>query len=206
MRAVNLLPKEESYGKKQAPLPLLVGVGLAVVVTVSLCAAFLRASSTVAGRQNALDEAQARLDALPPATPTQAVSSNITSGLTAEQQARVTAVGQALSRRIVWDRLLREISQVLPSDVWLSSLSANSPLTATSAVAATPVPGAPPTGFTMNGYTYSQDGVARVLARIQVLPDLTNVQLQKSLATKAGGTTVVQFTILADVRAPKGAS
>jgi Tfp pilus assembly protein PilN len=205
MRAVNLLPKEESYGKKSAPLPLLVGVGLAVLVTVAICAGFLQASGKVADRQQQLEDRHGQLDALP-VPPRSASTASVVSGLSAQQQARVTAVGQALSRRVVWDRLLREISQVLPGDVWLSSLDAKSPLMATSAIASAPVPGAAPSGFTLSGFTYSQDGVARVLARIQVLPDLTNVQLEKSSSTQVGDRNVVSFTILADVRAPGGAS
>ncbi len=205
MRALNLLPKEESYGDKSAPLPLLVGIGLGVVVLVALSAGFLQANGKVADRNQALQDSEAQLNALPivPVDRTSAIRST----LTAEQQPRVAAVGQALSRRVVWDRLLREVSQVLPDDVWLTSLTAKSPILATSPLAPPgPVPGATPTGFILSGSTYSQDGVARVLARLEVLPDLTNVQLQTSALTQIGTRNVVSFTILADVRTPVGAS
>jgi Tfp pilus assembly protein PilN len=64
------------------------------------------------------------------------------------------------------------------------------------------VPTAPPapTGLTLQGYGYSQDGVARLLSRLQVVPDLTNIQLQTSKVTQVAGRNVVQFTIMADVR------
>jgi Tfp pilus assembly protein PilN len=205
VRALNLLPKEESYGGKSAPLPLLVGLGLGVLVLVALSAGYLQASGKVADRKQTLQDSQAQLSALPivPADRT----SSIQSALTAAQQPRVAAVSQALSRRVVWDRLLRELSQVLPDDVWLSSLTAKSPILATSAITpAGPVPGAAPTGFVLNGFTYSQDGVARALARFEVLPDLTNVQLQTSALTTIGERNVVSFTILADIRTPIGAS
>jgi Tfp pilus assembly protein PilN len=205
MRALNLLPKEDSYGDKSAPLPLLIGVGLAVVISVALSAGFLQASGKVADHKQVLADQQDRLAALP-LVPQDSMSA-IRSTLTAAQQPRVTAVGQALSRRIVWDRLLREISQVLPDDVWLADMSAKSPILATSPIVpAGAAPGATPTGFTLDGFTYSQDGVARVLARFEVLPDLTNVQLQKSIVTKVGTRNVVSFTILADLRTPVGAS
>ena len=61
-------------------------------------------------------------------------------------------------------------------------------------------------GFTISGYTYSQDGVARLLSRLNVLPDLHNVQLQTSSLTKVGTQDIVQFTILADVAPPGAAS
>jgi hypothetical protein len=67
-------------------------------------------------------------------------------------------------------------------------------------------PGAAPTGFVINGYTYSQDGVARLLSRLVVLPDLHNVQLQTSSLSKVGSQHVVQFAILADVSPPGAAS
>jgi hypothetical protein len=72
-----------------------------------------------------------------------------------------------------------------------------------SASTAAPAPGtaaAAPTGFTIMGYTYSHDGVARLLSRLSVMPDLTNVQLQTSARAKVGSQEVVQFTILANVR------
>ena len=59
----------------------------------------------------------------------------------------------------------------------------------------------PPIRVTINGYTYSQEGVARLLARLSVLPDLTDVQLQTSALTEIGDRPVIQFTILANVRA-----
>ena len=62
-----------------------------------------------------------------------------------------------------------------------------------------------PTGFTLDGYTYSQDGVARVLTRLMVVPDLSNVQLSSSSVTKVGTQNIVQFTIVANVRPPLGA-
>jgi Tfp pilus assembly protein PilN len=130
----------------------------------------------------------------------------VEAGLAGEHKARVSAVTSALSRRVSWDRVLREFATVLPSDVWLTSLTAHAPSSPASSAPAAPVaPGTAPDGFVINGYTYSQDGVARLLSRLNVLPDLTNVQLQTSSLTKVGLQDVVQFTILANV-SPPGAS
>jgi hypothetical protein len=54
--------------------------------------------------------------------------------------------------------------------------------------------------MTLMGYTYSHAGVARLLARLTVLPDLTEVQLQTSALAKIGEREVVQFTLLANVK------
>jgi hypothetical protein len=52
----------------------------------------------------------------------------------------------------------------------------------------------------MQGYTYSQEGVARLLSRLQVVPALENVKLISSAQSTLLGQTVVTFSIQADVR------
>jgi Tfp pilus assembly protein PilN len=62
------------------------------------------------------------------------------------------------------------------------------------------------TGITLQGATYAQSGVARLLSRLSVAPVLTNVRLQSSTLAESGSAKLVQFTILADVRTAGGAS
>ena len=205
MRAVDLLPRDERAKRTTAEqAPIYVGLGLLLVVTVVLCVMFLGASASVKDKQNALGDARRQIALLPPLPKAQTA---IEAGLAGEQKARVSAVTSALSRRVSWDRVLREFATVLPSDVWLTSLSAHAPSSPASAAPAAPAaPGTAPDGFVISGYTYSQDGVARLLSRLNVLPDLSNVQLQTSSLTKVGLQDVVQFTILADVAPPGAAS
>ena len=61
---------------------------------------------------------------------------------------------------------------------------------------------APTDNFTTQGYCYSQDGVARFLARLEIVPDLVDVKLGTSGATRIGNRDVVQFTIGARLRQP----
>jgi Tfp pilus assembly protein PilN len=192
MRAVNLLPKDD--GRPRGPAfrndPLVIGgvVG-AVLVTAVLAAMFLTASTGVADNQKRHDAAVAELAATP--VPPPAVPG--VSELEQEKAARIGALSAALSGRLAWDRVLREVSLVLPDDVWLSSLSATAP------VAASPTTTA---GFSINGRTYSHDGVARLLARLSVVPQLSNVQLLHSaMATSDTGRKVVEFSINATVKA-----
>ena len=205
MRAVNLLPRDERAKRTTAEqAPIFVGLGLLLVVFVVFSVLYLGASASVKDKRNALGDAKAQLALLPPLPKAQTA---IEAGLAGEQKARVSAVTSALSRRVSWDRVLREFATVLPGDVWLTSLTAHAPSSPASAAPAAPTaPGAAPDGFVINGYTYSQDGVARLLSRLNVLPDLTNVQLQTSSLTKVGLQDVVQFTILADVAPPGAAS
>jgi Tfp pilus assembly protein PilN len=205
MRAVNLLPREQRRRKTRAEqAPLVVGLGLVLVVAIALSAAFLMASANATDRQSQLTSLEGQLKVLGPLpkgpTPIEA-------GLAGQKQSRVVALTSALSRRVYWDRVLREFSLVLPDDIWLTSLAARSPSSpASAAPAPAKAPGAPPTGLTVNGYTYSHESVARLLSRLSVLPDLENVQLQRSTLAEVGSQTVVQFVILADIRPPGAAA
>ena len=55
--------------------------------------------------------------------------------------------------------------------------------------------------MTFAGYTYSQEGVARLLSRLAVVPALQNVKLVSSARDRPWGTRrVISFSIEADVR------
>jgi Tfp pilus assembly protein PilN len=191
MRAVNLLPRDDKRrrsGTDARENPAVIGgVAGVVLVTAILAAWFLTASAGVADNQKRRDAAQAELAATPVPQPTSPGASQ----LEQEKSARIAALSGALSGRLAWDRVLRELSLVLPDDVWLTSLSATAP-----------TPGATsPAGFTINGSTYSHDGVARLLARLALVPHLASVQLGHSAAaTSENGRRLVEFTINANVK------
>jgi Tfp pilus assembly protein PilN len=201
MRAVNLLPREASVirTKKEGPnvVPIVAGAGGLLVVT-ALVAAFVVANGHVTSRRAALERAKTQLAE----TPARNDASLAENKLLSDRDRRAVALAAALSRRVAWDRILRRFALVLPDDVWLTNLTGDTPTSTTDIAAATTAPGADqaPTGLTLEGYSYSHDAVARLLSRLAVVPDLKNVQLQKSTAVTLGGTRVVQFTIAADVR------
>lgn len=111
---------------------------------------------------------------------------------------RRTALASALAGRVAWDRVLRRFSLVVPGDVWLTTLALQGEAAETDAAAGAPAAGGQ--GFSLVGYTYSHDGVARLLSRLELLPELADVQLQSSTLTELSGRRVVQFTIGASVR------
>ena len=191
MRAVNLLPRDEptrSFEAKRGVVFL--GGGGGALVTVAIAALLIGAGGAVKQGHQSLDLLNAEILAVPKPVVSKSESQD-DSAFAAEKAARITALSTALGGRIAWDGVLRQISQVLPEDVWLSGLTTT---------AADPTTGA--ASLTLNGSTYSQDGVARFLSRISVLPALSNVQLQTSAVdpAKAGG--VVQFVIMAGVKTP----
>ena len=142
--------------------------------------------------------------------------------LALQRDQRIAALSSALDGRLAWDRVLREISAVLPGDVWLTSLTAEhstpppAPATTTATTttestttttSTTPAPALaaplpPPTAGPLNiaGYTYSQEGVARFLTRLGVVPALQDVTLLSSERTTVAGRRVFTFSIKADVR------
>jgi Tfp pilus assembly protein PilN len=205
VRAVNLLPADvarRSRVRVPSP-PVLVGAVGGLVVVLALAAAFVLASNAESSKLEELNQRQDELTLLPlPAEEPAAAESTLAS----ELAPRVAAVSTALANRVAWDRVLTRFSRVLPEDVWLRSLDLKAPAPRAPAKAKTEAD-APtaPNGVSVEGYTYSHSSVARLLARLALIPELTNVQLESSSVTELAGRRVVQFTVLADVR-PQGLS
>ena len=115
--------------------------------------------------------------------------------------ARMAAAGTASEKRVAWEALLADVSRVLPNQVYLQGLSAQSPTPLAPGAAApaptTPAPTTPTTaapgasGFSVTGVASSHVKVAVVLDRLASLPWLTNVTLVSSASGGASGTTLV---------------
>ncbi len=216
MRAVNLLPgdleRESSQGGRT---PIVVAGGGIAAVTTAALVLFMSASGSAADQRSQLESIRASIVQVPsPGQPA------VAPGAFAQQRAdRVAALAAAMSTRVPVDRLLRELAFVLPEDAWLTGLTATAP--AGSPGSSAPSAAATP-GVTIQGATYSQQSVARVLARLAALPVLSDVRLSASARrdplegqsgdgeTKTGkkakkSKPVVTFTITAIIR-PGGAS
>lgn len=204
MRAVNLLPRDEprqSFGGTSARFAVGGTIGF-VVVSALLATSILSAGGAIKEKRDTLEGLRTALAALPHANPDDTAQN---AQLETEKAQRIAALAGALGGRIPWDRVLREVSLVLPDDVWLTSLSATSPAAPTAAAAA-PAGSAVTNGFVLSGATYSPAAVARLISRLAVVPDLENVALQTAAATKVGEKKVVSFTIVASVKAAGVAS
>lgn len=218
MRAVNLLPRdlERTRGDGSRLLVLLVAGG-AAAVTAGMVMVFLSASGAAGDRRAELAAVEAAIELVPggAGTPPTVTAAN----LVQERTDRVAALAAALSTRTSFDRLFRELSFVLPADAWLTGITAAAPASA-APTGASPG-GTPPAssteaqGVTIQGATYSHRSVARVLARLSVMPSLEDVRLTASArvepqadATDDAKTTkkkkkqkpVVTFTVSASIR------
>ena len=206
MRAANLLPPDLRTTRRKPPAAAIAAVAAGALVGAAITGGFLAERGKVNERRVELESLQAQLAAVPrPTQPKVRVSPQVT----AEKDARLAALNTALAGRLAWDRVLRELSLVLPEDVWLKSLSAKSPQAATGAPNTTPATGTaaagqPTNGLVINGFTYSQEGVARLLSRLALVPNLDNVKLQSSSVTDVASRRLISFAIAADVRPAGG--
>jgi Tfp pilus assembly protein PilN len=202
MRAVNLLPVEDRGGRRRPPAAPLAVAGVGVLLASVLAAGFFSASGKVDEREQELTAVERQLAAARRAAkPSKPAARR---GRATERDQRLTALNDALAKRLAWDRVLRDVSLVLPDDVWLSSLSAD-------AAEPTEASSEPPTAavgrtLTFTGFTYSQEGVARLLRRLGLSRELGNVRLQQSTVTEVGREEIFGFTVLADVKAAGGTS
>jgi len=215
MRAVNLLPRdlERQGADGDGRIPIFVAGGGIVAVTALAAFLFVSASGSVSDEQSRLDSVKANLARVPSSAEPPVASGTIAQ----ERSDRVAALTAALATRVPLDRLLRELGYVLPEDAWLTGLSASAP--ESGGAGATPGSSAPAStgtqGVTIQGATYSNGSVARVLARLAAIPSLDNVRLAstarvepaaassdaKSAKSKAKKKqrTIVTFTIAANL-------
>jgi Tfp pilus assembly protein PilN len=198
MHAFNLLPKEEvrvERESKQSAIPHVIVALAGVLVFAALAAFYLSSSAGVTKKTGELDDLRGDLASLQvpekqPESP--AAGANIDS----ERSARTAALSTALADRLAWDRVLRELALVLPADVTLATLDATAPSPGSAGAATSSAVST----FRVTGTSISQASVARLLSRLQVIPELQAVQLEFATASDDPSKPGVNFAITASVR------
>jgi Tfp pilus assembly protein PilN len=187
MQAVNLLPayarpagRWATFGRELSPARVVrIGGIVAAVFAIALGGIYFYERSVVNDRKATLADAQARLAAVEAtAAPLRAAESAST--------ARATVIRSVAGTRVSWDGVLGDFSRVLPDQVYLQTLAAQSP---TPAAAATSV-----ASFTITGTTTSHVRVAFVLDRLALLPWLSSVTLLSSTHSATGDAFSVSAT------------
>src|SRR5438477_2947173 len=162
MRAVNLLPHEYRNAKsiRHEDPAVVVGSALGVIVMIALGGAFFAAHGQANAEQARLSKARLELAQLAvhkrvtpkPSKPTAPITPIVPPpAVTGQEASWLTAVSTNLSQRIAWDRVLREVSLVIPDDVTLTQLTMTAPTPASEAAAAAPGATAPSQGFVIQG-------------------------------------------------------
>jgi Tfp pilus assembly protein PilN len=220
MRAVNLLPVDLQTRRslRQEDPAVVVGSALGVVVMIALGAAFMMAHGKAREEQDRLTRARLELAELSthrratpkPTKPAVPITPIVPPpAITGQEASWLSAVSTTLSQRIAWDRLLREVSLVMPDDVTLTSMTMTAPAAA-AAVPGVVTASAPAQGFVIAGSAFSYDSVARLLSRLSLVPDLSDVTLtstgsqaapgSSSDSTTGGDASGVSFNISAAVK------
>lgn len=212
-RSVNLLPRESRQTRKRPNALALAGPLAAAIPLAALAFMFVQANGAAGDSQAELNAVRAQISALPePTQPT------LDPALATDQAARATAVAQILGSRLTWEKVLGDVSRVLPTGVSLTELIATAPQPSTPEVVSTttegttgttppPAPVAAPTsatGVTVTGYALNYADIARTLARLQAVPSLTNAELQSATPSTIGKKRIIEFTIAATLATPGG--
>jgi Tfp pilus assembly protein PilN len=190
MKAVNLVPREHrratASGEREGG-----AYGVLGVLAVLLVMAVLYVLSANGANENSTKAAEARQEA--DALEAQAAKLSSFTDFSSIKDQRLAAVMAAAETRFDWERLMREVSHVMPPNSWLHSTEAsatgdaNAAAGAPSVAAATGAMAGPSATFV--GCTPKQSEVAKILVRLGQMHRVTDVTLNESLQEQ--GTTDV---------------
>jgi Tfp pilus assembly protein PilN len=188
MRPVNLIPTTERRGE-HAPLragvlsyvvvgvlALVLGGVVAVVLTGNKIA---ESKAQVASLQTRQAAADARASQVAPYV-----------DFAALQDARHSTVVSLAQSRFDWERVLRQLAIVIPSDVWLTSLSGGVGGTSSASGSSSPsglADSATGPTLTISGCATSQPAVASFLNSLRDIDGVTRVGLQSSVRSAPAG-------------------
>lgn len=198
MRSVNLLPPAQrrgpgfSGGGAKAPLAIagaVLALGGMGYWGYSVHSAVGQAEKDVAAATIERDDLQSQIGAFQEAQAREAA-----------QATRRGAVVGLVQGRVNWERVVRDLSAVMPRQVWLTNLKGETEIavTPTGAPAATgPAQGDAnvPRGIHLDGYAFTQSQVALLMARASAVSGLGEPRLASSEVQLQGGRTVVHFVI-----------
>jgi Tfp pilus assembly protein PilN len=193
MRPVNLIPQEERRGEHAAmrsgPL-VYIAVGVLVVALAGVSALVLT-NNEIADRKDEVAQlrredaaAQARAERLSPYVQFRTLHDQ-----------RIATVTSLADSRFDWERVMRELSLVLPADVWLTGLNASVAPGVTledassggDSSAAGLRAAAPGPALEMSGCAAGQDAVAGFVTVLKDIDGVTRVGVQSSALGEAGG-------------------
>jgi Tfp pilus assembly protein PilN len=186
MKAVNLIPTEHrrarATGSKSGGAYVVIGaLGVLLVMAVM----YVMAANSVNERETKAEEARQEADALEKRADQLGTFTNFAS----IKEQRLASVVTTSETRFDWERMIRELSRVMPEGSWIQSADASvtgdpsdAADTAATGVVATPTP-----AVTLVGCTLSQSEVAKLMVRMEAMHRVTEVELNDS--TREQGST-----------------
>jgi Tfp pilus assembly protein PilN len=190
MKPVNLVPQDQrrrrpSEGSGKGAHVLL--GGLAVLLAMAVF--YVLTANSITEKESQAEQARIEADQLE----AQAATKNSFTDFAEIAQTRAASVASVASTRFDWERLMRELSRVMPEGSWLTSASA-SVTGATDAASAT-APADPATAgagspsASLVGCTPKHSDVARMMVRLRQLHRVVDVELTQSSRADAEGAT-----------------
>ena len=191
MKAVNLIPSDQRRAKASGEMSG-GAYGVLGVLAVLLVMAVAYVMSTNSVNDNKSKAAEARQEADAAEAKTKQLGS-FTDFASIKDQ-RLAAVTAAAQTRFDWERLMRELSRVMPNGSWVSTTTASvtgdgvgSATTATADPLAVAVPKA-----NLVGCTPRQSEVARMMVRLEQMYRVTDVTLNESTQESGSSDTTLQ--------------
>jgi Tfp pilus assembly protein PilN len=183
VKAVNLIPSDQrrarATGERKGGSYVVLGV-LAVLLVMAV--AYVLTANGVNDKTSKATEAKQEADALE----AQAAQLETFTDFASIKEQRLGAVVAAAKTRFDWERLMRELSRVMPAGSWLQTTQAS--VLGDPAQSASPAdPAAAPSGpsATFVGCTPKQSEVAKILVRLRSLHRVVDVELNESLKEQA---------------------
>jgi Tfp pilus assembly protein PilN len=186
MRPVNLIPPEERRGEK-APTR----TGATPYLIVAVLGVALIAVMLVAMTNNQISDRKtekANLEVQLTQAQAEAQRFQAFADFASLQQAREQTVASLAQSRFDWERVLRELALVIPSDVWLTNLSATVSGETTSSSTSTSSGSVDAPSLEIQGCGAGHESVARFLVALRDVDGLTRATvLSSDRAEGAGG-------------------
>lgn len=186
MRPVNLIPPEERSG---ARVPMR-GGPLAYIIVGALAAAVIGVAA-LAMTSNQISDSKAEIATLEEersAVEARAQALDAYTQFHSLQERRTATIASLADSRFDWQRVMHELSLILPHNVWLTTLSGTArPGVAINAGAGSSLRGAiPGPALELNGCASSQDAVAGFIQALKEIDGVTRVGVQSSALPASG--------------------
>jgi Tfp pilus assembly protein PilN len=183
MKAVNLIPTEQRRAQSSGALGgssyIVLGV---LAVLLLMVAGYVLTSNNVNQRKSDAVQAKAEADQLE----AEVAARGAYTDFAQLKEARVASVSTVADTRFDWERLMRELSRVMPAGSWLQTTDASVTGNVTGAEAApapttTGVPVVPQPKANLVGCTPEQTDVAAMMVRMRELHRVSDVELNESV-------------------------
>jgi Tfp pilus assembly protein PilN len=193
-RRINLLPPERAQRRRARQITTTV-VTAGIVLIGLLALVFVAEIFRLNGQKNALKDQQAIIAD----KQSQLAQLSQYQQLETQLQQKTTLLNNVTQDEVRWSLVLADISLVIPSDTWLTNLTA----TETTTAGTQPAPGTQVNQalgtIQLTGTTFSHLDVAKWLTRLSGVDAFTNAYLSLSSKSVIGSTTVVNFNSSVDL-------